>query len=68
MIEVGYRHNEFLSVYVDECGDRQIIPFDTFDKATEFTENIRKHGTTIIGVMTTAFYNRYVETVIDKEA
>ena len=64
-MDVGYHHNEFLSVYVDENGDRQIMPFDTFDEATEFTSNIHSHGTCIIGVMTTSFYNRYVECFID---
>lgn len=65
--EVGYQHNEVLSVYVDECGDRQVMPFDTFEQAVEFTNNIRSHGTAVIGVMTTLFYDRYVERIIDYE-
>lgn len=65
--DVGYQHNEVLSVYVDECGDRQVMPFDTFEQAVEFTNNIRSHGTAVIGVMTTLFYDRYVERIIDYE-
>lgn len=36
MIEYGYRHNEWLAVYVDECGDEQIIPFENGNKHFSF--------------------------------
>lgn len=61
MLKVGYRENEWLAVYVDENGERQIVPFDTHEKATEFIECCQCK----IGVVTTRFYNRYVEKVIE---
>ena len=59
MIKFSYQHNEWLAVYVDEFGDRQIMPFDTFEQALSFLNvcNCR------IGVMTTRFYSTYVEKV-----
>lgn len=59
MIKYSCGKNEWLAVYVDECGDRQIMPFDTFEQA----ENFIKCCDCKIGVMTTAFYNHYVEKV-----
>lgn len=50
--EYGYKHNEFVAVYIDECGDRQIMPFDTYDQADEFLKTCYCR----IGVMTTSFY------------
>ena len=56
--EYGYRHNEFLAVYTDENGDRQIMPFDTFEQAVDFLSCCSCK----VGVMTTAFYvNRVTE-------
>ena len=50
--EYGYRHNEFLAVYTDENGDRQIMPFDTFEQAVDFLSCCSCK----VGVMTTTFY------------
>lgn len=50
--EYGYRHNEWLAVYTDEWGDRQIVPFDTFEQAVNFLCVCP----CMVGVMTTAFY------------
>lgn len=56
--EYDYRHNEFLAVYTDENGDRQIMPFDTFEQAVDFLSCCSCK----VGVMTTAFYvNRVTE-------
>lgn len=58
MIKYGYRHNEWLAVYVDECGDEQIIPFDTYEQAIEYL----KCCSCKIGVMTTSYYYHKVKT------
>lgn len=50
--DYGYRHNEYVAVYVDECGDRQIMPFDTFEQAVNYLQ----YCTCRIGAMTTCFY------------
>lgn len=63
MIKYGYGFNEWLAVYVDECGDRQIMPFNTFEQA----ENYLNICDCKIGVMTTAFYNHYIEKVAEHE-
>lgn len=56
--EYGYRHNEWLAVYTDENGDRQIEPFDTFEQAVNFLCVCHCK----VGVMTTTFYvNRATE-------
>ena len=56
--EYGYRHNEFLAVYTDVNGNRQIVPFDTFEQAVDFLSCCSCK----VGVMTTAFYvNRVTE-------
>lgn len=60
MIKAGYRHNEWLAVYVDENGDRQIMPFDTFEQAIEFLGCCYNK----IGVMTIWFYNANIEKVL----
>lgn len=51
-IDYEYRHNEWLAVYTDECGDEQIMPFDTFEEANKYLQCCDCK----IGVMTTAFY------------
>lgn len=61
MFEYGYRKNEWLAVYVDENGDRQVIPFDTFEQATQFLECCMCK----IGVMTTSFYNHNIEKIAE---
>lgn len=54
--DYGYQHNKWLAVYTDECGDRQIVPFDTFEQANEFLS----HCFCKVGVMTTSFYVNHV--------
>lgn len=61
-MKVGYRQNEWLAVYVDECGDQQIMPFDTYEQAQQY---LKACGVKI-GIITTAFYNHYIEKVIDE--
>ena len=62
-MKFSYRKDEWLAVYVDDCGDRQIMPFDTYEKAESYLRvcNCR------IGVMTTSFYNKYVEQIAEEE-
>ena len=50
--EYGYRHNEFLAVYTDINGKRQLVPFDTFEQAVDFLSGCPCK----VGVMTTSFY------------
>lgn len=57
MIQYGYKHNEWLAVYVDECGEEQIMPFDTFEQATEYIQGCSCK----IGVMTTSYYYHKVK-------
>lgn len=56
-IDYGYRNNEWLAVYTDECGDEQIMPFDTFEEANKYLQCCDCK----IGVMTTAFYYHRVK-------
>lgn len=55
-IEHSYRKNEWVAIYVDECGDRQILTFDTYEQATQFLKCCEYK----IGVLTTAFYNHFL--------
>lgn len=66
-MEVRYQHNEWLCVYTDESGDRQIMPFGTFEQAGRYANSLREQLVNVIGVMTTAFYDHYVEKVIDEK-
>lgn len=59
MVEYGYKHNEWIAMYADECGDTQVLPFDTYEQA----ENFLKHCYYKIGVMTTRFYNKIAENI-----
>ena len=59
MIEYSYKHNEWTAMYADECGDTQVLPFDTYEQA----ENFLKRCYYKIGVMTTAFYNKIAEKI-----
>ena len=56
MIECSYRKNEWVALYVDMDGERQVEPFDTYEQAEEFLSRCCCK----IGVMTTRFYNRYI--------
>lgn len=56
-IDYGYRHNEWLAVYVDDCGKVQIMPFDTLEEANKYLQCCDCK----IGVMTTAFYYHRVK-------
>jgi hypothetical protein len=62
MINYGYRKNEWVAMYVDENGDRQVLPFDTKQQADDFLSCCECR----VGVMTTAFYN-YISDFINKE-
>ena len=62
MIKAGYRKNEWLAVYVDENGDRQIMPFDTFQQATDYLSCCVNK----IGVMTIWFYDAHIENVLGR--
>lgn len=65
-MKVGYRKNEVLLVYYDEHGDMQILPFDTYEEAVEYTERVKEY-TRIVGIMTTRFYNCYIEQIIEED-
>lgn len=64
-MQVGYQKNEWLCVYADECGDRQIMPFDTFKQAENYAYLIRQQGLPLVGIMTTAFYDAKIEKIIN---
>ena len=65
-MKVEYKKNEWLVVYVDENGDRQILPFDTFELADAFTRRcMKENALNLIGIMTTRFFDHYIEKVID---
>lgn len=61
MIKCDYQKNEWVAMYVDECGDKQVLPFDTYEQAESFL----KHCYCKIGVITTRFYNHYIASQID---
>lgn len=54
--DYDYHHNEYVAVYIDECGDRQVVPFDTFEQATSYLQCCSCK----IGVMTTCFYEAII--------
>ena len=56
MIECSYRKNEWVAIYVDMDGEKQIESFDTYEQAEEFLSRCYCK----IGVMSTRFYNRYI--------
>ena len=66
-MRVEYQHNEWLCVYTDECGDRQIMPFDTFEQADGYAKSLREQFVNVIGVMATSFYDAHVEKVIEEK-
>lgn len=47
--------------YADECGETQVLPFDTYEQAEEFLSRCNYK----IGVMTTRFYNSISEKLED---
>lgn len=57
MIEYGYRHNEWLAVYVNNEGEEKVVPFNTFDEACAYI----KCFSCKIGVMTTSYYYHKVK-------
>ena len=57
MIECGYKKNEWVAMYTDECGEIQVLPFDTFEKANAFLNRCYCK----IGIVTTRFYNEMIE-------
>lgn len=56
MIECSYKHNEWVAIYSDECGDTQVLPFDTYEQAEKFLSRCYWK----IGVVTTKFYNNVI--------
>lgn len=62
-MQVSYRNNEWVAVYVDADGKRQVEPFDTMEEAVEFLSSCYSK----IGVMSTTFYHHYIEKIIDGE-
>lgn len=56
MIEYGYQKNEWVVIYADECGDTQVLTFDTYEQAENFLSRCYYK----IGVITTALYNRFL--------
>ena len=65
-MKVGFEKNEWLVVYVDENGDRQIMPFDFYEQAVDHVNKLKERFIPINGVMTTRFYNHYVEKIIEE--
>lgn len=57
MIECGYKKNEWVAMYADECGETQVLPFDTFEKASAFLDCCYCK----IGIVTTKLYNTLLE-------
>ena len=33
MIEYSYKRNEWVAMYADDCGETQVLPFDTYEQA-----------------------------------
>ena len=64
-MEVGYKKNEWLVVYSDADGERQIKMFDLYHQAVEFANELKENFVPLAGVMTTRFYNHYVEKIIE---
>ena len=58
--------NQWLVVYVDENGDRQIMPFDFYEQAVDYANKLKEHFVPINGVMTARFYDHYVEKIIEE--
>jgi len=65
-INVGYKKNEWLAVYVTADGEREFAICNTYEEAEKEINRLRNCGICIIGTMTTRFYNHYVEEIIDK--
>jgi hypothetical protein len=63
--DVGYQSNEWVIIYNDDCGDRQILYCDTFEQASDFMCRLRKSGTNVIGTVSTRWYDKYVEKVLE---
>lgn len=61
MIECGYRKNEWVVLYVDENGDKEVLPFDTYEQAEKFLAICYCK----IGIVTTRFYNKYIAEQIE---
>ena len=59
MIEYGYRKNEWVTIYYDDYGEVQVVPFDTLEQA----ENFIKCCDCKIGIVTTAFYNKVLANI-----
>ena len=62
MIKCEYQKNEWITMYVDENGDKQVLPFDTYEQAEKFLSRCYCK----IGVMTTRFYNRYIASQLEE--
>lgn len=60
-MEVGYQKNEWVVVYVDADGDRQVLPFDFYEQAVDYANKLKEQFVPINGIMTTRFYDHYVE-------
>ena len=55
-IEHEYQKNEWVSMYVNENGERLLSCFDTYDQAKNFLDSCYYK----IGIVTTAFYNKFI--------
>ncbi len=55
-IKCSYQKNEWIAMYVDMDGEKQVESFDTYEQAEKFLQRCNCK----IGVMTTRFYNRYI--------
>lgn len=60
MVEVGYRQNEWIVRYNNADGIKQLEFFDTKDEAIDFIKRCEFP----VGMMTTVFYDNFVERVI----
>lgn len=63
MVKYGYRNNEWVVRYQDYDGKVQIEFLDTREEAIDFISRC----VFPIGMMTTAFYNHYIEKVAESE-
>lgn len=55
--EVDYHKNEWCVMYIDECGDNQIMLFDIFEQAQKWFNNL---DCCRVGIVTTNFYNNVI--------
>ena len=63
--DVLYQQNEWVVIYNDDCGDRQVIYCDVYTQAAELLARLKASGTNVIGMVSTRWYDKYVENILE---